>query len=137
MWLLRGIFGLIFLGLAVITVPVWFDSPSAVIFTIVFASLGLWIMGWVTWLSSKKTQDKNILQEIQIRRSKYFSFRNRIMGFIALLLGVAGMYLTYQSNWQIGWKALGGSIMFIFLGMWYLIKGSKAEGTINTPTRRP
>jgi len=127
MWLLRGLIGLIFLALAAFTVPLWFESPLTVIFTIVFATLGLWIMGWVTKLSPKDVRDQDIQQEIKIRNSKWFDLRNRIMGSIAFLLGVVALYMAYKSHWEIGFKALIGAVVFVLIGLWYIAKGAKAE----------
>ena len=118
-----------FLGLAVITVPMWFESPFMVVFTMLFASLGLWVMGWVTKFSPQHVREKYALREIEIRQSKWFCLRNRIMGSLALLLGIGGLYIAYDSNWKIGFKAFLGIVIFIFIGLWYLVKGSKAEVT--------
>jgi hypothetical protein len=134
MWLIRGIVGLIFLGMAVATVPMWFTSPYSVVFTMVFASLGLWIIGWVTRFSTAKAKEENARREIEIRQSKVFGLRNRAMGLIALLFGGLGIYIEYDSNWQAGGKALIGSVAFVCLGMWYLLKGAEAEGSIDTQT---
>lgn len=133
MWLIRGIFGVIFLGMAVATVPMWFISPITVVFTMVFASLGLWIMGWITRFSTTEAKAENIQKEIEIRQSKFFGLRNRAMGSIAMLFGGLGIYIAYDSNWQVGGKALIGAIMFVCLGMWYLFKGAQAEGSIAPP----
>lgn len=99
-----------------------------VIFTMVFASMGLWIMGWVTQFSPQNARNKDALREIEIRQSKWFSLRNRVMGSVDISLGLAGLYMAYDSNWQIGFKALLGSIMFISIDLWYVVKGPKAEG---------
>jgi hypothetical protein len=127
MWFIRGIVGLMFLGLAVFTVPMWFESPFTVVFTILFAALGLWLMGWVTKFSPQHVRDKDALRESELRQSKWFGLRNKIMGAVALLLGLGGLYVAFASNWHIGFKAAIGIVMFISMGLWYLIKGSKAE----------
>ncbi|PPC94130.1 MAG: hypothetical protein CTY35_10785 [Methylotenera sp.] len=129
MWFIRGVIGLMFLGLAVFTVPMWFEAPFMVVFTISFASLGLWVMGWVTKFSPQHVRDKDALREVEIRQSKWFGLRNRVMGSIAISLGLGGLYMAYDSNWQIGFKALLGIIMLISIGLWYLVKGSMAEGS--------
>ncbi len=136
MWLIRGIIGLVFLGMAVATVPMWFDKPLTVIFTMLFASLGLWTMGWITRFSTTEAKEENIQKEIEIRQSKYFGLRNRAMGLLALLIGGLGMYAAYDSEWQVSGKAIVGAVIFVFLGMWYLLKGAQAEGSIDTPTLR-
>ncbi|WP_020183728.1 hypothetical protein [Methylotenera sp. 1P/1] len=133
MWFVRGVIGLMFLGLAVCTIPMWFESPFMVVFTMVFASLGLWVMGWVTKFSPQHVRDKDVLREIEIHQSKWFDLRNRVMGSIALSLGLGGLYMAYDSNWQISFKALLGIVMLLSIGLWYLIKGSKAEGQPKTP----
>lgn len=115
------------IGLAVFTVPMWFESPFMVVFTIALTVLGLWIMGWVTKFSPQHVRDKDAIQEIEIRQSKWFGLRNRIMGSVALLLGICGLYAAYDSNWQLGSKALCGIVLFILIGLWYLVKGSKAD----------
>jgi hypothetical protein len=46
MRIIRAFIGLCFLFVAVATVPMWFSTPIAVIYTMVFASIGLWIMGY-------------------------------------------------------------------------------------------
>lgn len=127
MWFIRGVIGLVLIGLAVFTVPMWFESPFMVAFTIVFTVLGLWIMGWVTKFSPQHVRDKDAMREIEIRQSKWFGLRNRIMGSVALLLGLGGLYAAYHSNWQLGFKALCGIVLFILIGLWYLVKGSKAD----------
>jgi putative Mn2+ efflux pump MntP len=127
MWLIRGVIGLVLIGLAVFTVPMWFESPFMVVFTIALTVLGLWIMGWVTKFSPQHVRDKDAMQEIEIRQSKWFGLRNRIMGSVALLLGIGSLYAAYDSNWQLGSKALCGIVLFILIGLWYLVKGSKAD----------
>lgn len=127
MWVLRAIVGLVSLAMAIATVPVWFERPLTVLFTMIFAVLGLWAMGWVSWLSPKKKLEDNASKEQEIRQSKYFGLRNRIMGALALLLGSLGLVIAYQSNWQIGLKPLGGLVFFVLLGAWYTFKGRNAE----------
>lgn len=118
---------LMFFGLAIIIVPMWFESPFIVVFTMLFASLGLWVMGWVTKFSPQQVREKYVFREIEIRQSKWFCLRNRIMRSLALLLGIGGLCIAYDSYWKIGFKALLGIVIFIYVGLWYLVKGSRAE----------
>lgn len=127
MWILRAIVGLMFLGVAVASVPVWFDRPITVIVTMVFAVLGLWTMGYVSRFSTQKTLEEDARKEREIRESKSFGLRNRVMGAIALFMGVAFLFSAHQSHWELGWKPIAGGVMFVILGGWYLIKGRDAE----------
>ena len=127
MRIVRTIVGLVFLAIAIATVPVWFEKPITVLVTMTFSVLGLWTMGYISRLAPKKALEENKRQEQEIRQSKQFGLRNRVMGVIALLLGSIILVSAQQSNWQIGWKPLAGGIVFVLFGVWYLLKGRNAE----------
>jgi putative Mn2+ efflux pump MntP len=127
MWIVRAIVGLIFLAIAIAAVPLWFERPSTVLVTITFSVLGLWTMGYISRFAPKKALEEHKRQEQEIRQSKHFGLRNRIMGAIALLLGSIILVNAQQSNWHVGWKPLAGGVVFVFFGAWYLLKGRNAE----------
>ncbi len=127
MFLVRAILGLVFLAFAIATVPMWFTTPIAILFTMIFAVLGLWIMGWVSRFSPKRVRDENAIRERAIRQSKYFGLRNRSMWAIALFFGLVGLYIAHENDWAISDKAIFGYVAFIAIGLWYLIKGARAE----------
>jgi len=131
MWLIRGFFGLIFIGLAILTVPMWFESPFMVAFTMLFTVIGLSIMGGVTTMTYLQAREDSLLREIEIRKSKWFDFRNRLMGLCVLLFSLGALYVAYTENWGIDFQAAAG--VFICMGLWYLVKGAKAVRDITPP----
>jgi hypothetical protein len=76
--------------------------------------------------------------------------RNRIAGLVAIVFGIAVLViLVIENRWDAHdnikpLKALLGSIFFIAIGIWYFIKGAKAEPWVvknsfasETATREP
>jgi hypothetical protein len=65
-----------------------------------------------------------IIQEEINTHSKFFILRSRVVGFIATFFGlVAILVIIYQGS-PYPLKALLGGIMFLMLGIWYLISKS-------------
>lgn len=146
MWLVRGIVGLFFIFLAIISLvsPIvrGVEPPVLAVMAIIalaFAALGVWIMGgnnalglafsgWLPRPIRKQLIEKQIQREIEIRKSRWFGLRNRLMGIVALTIGFGGLMLAYISNdWNMNWRVWTGLLLFIALGFWYLIKGRNAE----------
>lgn len=128
MWIVRGIVGLTCILFGILFLLESFKQPIFIVGTMIFFALGLWAMGWVSRFAPKKVLEKDAVEELKIRNSPSFGFRNRLMGFIALVFGCAGVFLVVQEgDWNKNLKALLGAIMFIVLGVWYLFKGRKAE----------
>jgi MFS family permease len=127
MWLVKGIVGLFFIFLAMLSFVAAFQTPTLVIFSILFASLGLWIMGWVSIYSPRHIQEKDAQEEAKARKSKYFGFRNRLMGLVAIAIGGGVLYAMYgEFKWE-NWMALLGAVVMLVLGIVYFIRGKHAE----------
>jgi hypothetical protein len=127
MWLVKGIVGLFFIFLAMVSFIAAFQTPPLVILTMLFAALGLWIMGWVSIYAPRHIQEKNIQEEIKARKSKYFGFRNRLMGLVAIAIGGGGLYAMYGEFKREDWKALLGAALMLVIGIEYFIRGKHAE----------
>lgn len=55
------------------------------------------------------------------------------MGLVAIFLGGVVLAQTYQTNWEIEWKLFAASIIFLVMGIWYLVKGARAEPLPDSP----
>ena len=131
MKLIRIIIGFICLAIATVITPVMFDYPKVIFFVMLFSVLGLWALGYTTKFAPQSAQEKYIREQIAIRQSKGFDWRNRIMGIIAILLGLGVLYAVFNSK-PINTEALLGGVMFVVLGFWYALKGKSAtEFTYN------
>jgi hypothetical protein len=155
MWLVRGIGGLLLIGLAVMSLPplmrALFLEPIGaprkvvdVLFTAGLFVLGLWVMGGRTAVlklvspvlsvaAQKRIRERAMQDELQARASKWFALRNRLMGLVALVFGLAVLAgILIAEDWR-EWRAFTGACLFIACGVWYLIRGRDAESRTPAP----
>lgn len=128
MFLLRAIVGLALITVGIVGLAEAFDNPKAIVLTFVAVPLGLFVMGYISRYAPVKARAEDLTEELRIRASRHFGLRCRVMGLVALLLGSGTLWVVIHTGaWSTNWEATAGSVMFCVLGIYYLVKGRKAE----------
>ncbi len=111
--------------------------PVFVVVPLICTPLALYIVGYTSRLSSGTTHLRKYREELALRKSSTYKYREGFVALIAIAFGVLAFYLSLDAQELDGsGEILLAGVMFLALGVWSLIGVVRGRDNTPVPTKK-